>query len=133
MTRGTMWLPGFISMSLKRRTTKPVEDNWSSSGNSMRIHDLIDIYHLTPASINLMLEKTAQNDPFYAQVVKSYYAEARSRHPKLFFVEKYKYGFSLCKMPVDFETYFSLLESPARGNHRKALRLGYEMKRIDFY
>ncbi|OGR89029.1 MAG: hypothetical protein A2992_04345 [Elusimicrobia bacterium RIFCSPLOWO2_01_FULL_59_12] len=98
----------------------------------MRIHDLIDIYHLPPASINLMLEKTAQNDPFYAQVVKSYYAEARSRHPKLFFVEKYKYGFSLCKMPVDFETYFSLLESPARGNHRKALRLGYEMKRFDF-
>ena len=98
----------------------------------MRINDISEIYKLPEASINLMLEKTAGNDPFYAEVVKNYYAEATSRHPKLVFVKKYTYGFSLCKMPSKFETYFSMLESTARGNHRKALRLGYEMKRFDF-
>lgn len=98
----------------------------------MRIRDLIDIYHLPTASVNLMLEKTAQNAPFYSELVKSYHAEAKSRHPKLFFIDRYKYGFALCKMPGDFETYFSRLESAARGNYRKALKLGYEMKPFDF-
>ena len=30
----------------------------------MRIRDIIDIFKLPEASINLMLEKTAANDPF---------------------------------------------------------------------
>jgi len=98
----------------------------------MLMKDLIDIYHLPQASINLRLEKTAGNDPFYADMVNDFYADAQSRHPKLFFVRKCVYGYSLCKLPSNFETYFSLIENKARGNYRKALKWGYEVKRFDY-
>jgi RimJ/RimL family protein N-acetyltransferase len=98
----------------------------------MNMKDLIAIGRLPQISINLMLEKTASNDPFYAQMVKNFYDDVRSRHPKLFFVRKGVYGYSLCRLPANFEKYFSMIESKARGNYRKALRFGCEMKRFDF-
>ena len=111
---------------------KPTEDNWPLSGNAMRLRDLIDIYYLPQVSINLMLEKTAGNDPFYTQIVKDFYTEVRSRHPKLFFIRKCVYGYSLCQLSINFEKYFSLLESRAKGNYRKAVKLGYKMMRFEF-
>jgi len=38
----------------------------------------------------------------------------------------------LCELRRDFEEYFMRLEASARGNYRKALRLGYEFKRFDY-
>jgi GNAT superfamily N-acetyltransferase len=98
----------------------------------MRIKDLLEIRRLPLASINLMWEKTHQNDPFYKQIIQRYYDEAMSRHPKFPFVKKYQYGYALCKLPGRFEDYFGQLESAARGNYRKALRNGYVVKRFDF-
>ena len=98
----------------------------------MLIRDLLDIYHLPRVSVNLMLEKTSGNEPFYSEMVKNFYADVRSRHPKLWVVSKGVYGYSLCKLPADYETYFGLIESKARGNYRKAVRLGYVTRPFQF-
>jgi hypothetical protein len=98
----------------------------------MRARDIIDIFRLPRVSINLMFEKTTINDPFFGRVVKNFYKEATSRHPKLPFIKALQYGFALCVLPVDFNTYFMSLKSSARGNYRKAHREGYAVKRFDF-
>jgi len=92
---------------------------------------LLQIFNLPKVSINLMLEKTQSNDPFYAAVVKKFYALANARHAKLFFAKQYEYGFALCRLPESFEDYFHALKKSARWNYRKATRLGYEVKRFD--
>jgi hypothetical protein len=81
--------------------------------------------------INLMFEKTQGNDPFYSALVKSFYKLANSRHPKIFFIKRYAYGFALCRLPLTFDEYFQNLKKSARWNYRKATRLGYEVKRFD--
>ncbi len=96
------------------------------------INDLIEIYKLPQTPINLMLEKTVGNEPFYAQMVKDYYKDVLSRHPKLWVIPKCVYGVSLCRLPKDFKTYFDMIESKARGNYRKALKHGYTMEPFDF-
>jgi hypothetical protein len=88
-------------------------------------------FSLPKASINLMLEKTRDNDPFYADMVKRFYGIANARHPKLFFIKQFQYGFALCHMPPSFDDYFGSLKKSARWNYRKALRTGYEVKRFD--
>src|SRR5262245_11733212 len=79
-----------------------------------------------------MLDKTANNDFFYGQVVRTFYNHAVSRHPKWLLVKNYEYGFTICELPGNFETYFMNVEASARRNYKKALRLGYRMRRFDF-
>src|SRR5690349_11110844 len=98
----------------------------------MRIRDFIDIYRLPHATINLKYEKTVENDPFYGILAKRYYDEAMSRHSKWLLFRNFTYGYALCQLPATFDGYFNALESQARGNYRKACRLGYEFRRIDF-
>ena len=98
----------------------------------MLIKDLMEMLRLPRAVVNLMSEKTAENDPFYARVVQDFYREASARHPKLLLAKKYEYGFTLCKLPKDFNAYFMEVEASARRNYRKAIRLGYRMTRFDF-
>jgi len=98
----------------------------------MKLRDFIDIFRLPRATVNLMLEQTTDNDPFYAKVVKAQYDEANSRHPKMLFARKYEYGYTLCELPKTFDDYFMKIEASARRNYKKALRLGYKTKRMDF-
>src|SRR5688572_26743302 len=92
---------------------------------------LFKIFKLPEVTINLMLEKTEGNDPFYSTVVKKFFAIANARHAKLFFAKQYEYGFALCRLPESFDDYFHGLKKSARWNYRKATRLGYEVKRFD--
>jgi hypothetical protein len=98
----------------------------------MRPRDIIDIFRLPQVSIDLMFEKTAVNDPFYGRAVKNFYKEATSRHAKLPLIRTFQFGFAVCVLPTDFNTYFMSLKSSARGNYRKAQREGYSVKRFDF-
>jgi hypothetical protein len=98
----------------------------------MLLRDVITFFRMPRVSINLMLEQASQNDPFYSKLVKLFYQDAQSRHRKLFFVGKYAYGFALCALPKDFHNYFIKLKSSTRNEYRKALRLGYRVRRFDF-
>lgn len=99
---------------------------------NIRLKDIRDIISLPRVSINLMFEKTRENNPFFAQAVTYFYKEATSLHPKLLFVRKFQHGFALCKLPPTFDEYFKSLEFTARQNYRKAQRSGYTVRRFDF-
>lgn len=98
----------------------------------MQLRDLIDIIRIPKITIHLMLEKTIDNDPFYTKLVKNYYAYVSSRHPKYFFIKRCEIGVAVCKLPPTFAEYFMQIESSARRNCRKAVRLGYETKIINY-
>jgi hypothetical protein len=98
----------------------------------MDIKDVLKIFHLPRVTINLMEEKTEHNYPFYREAVLRFYREATAPHTKWPFAQRYQYGYSLCALPKDFDTYFRQLDSSARNNYRKALRRGYTFERIDF-
>src|SRR5437660_1507331 len=66
--------------------------------------DVIDFFRMPKVSINLRLEMTAGNDPFFARVVKRYYQETQSWHPKFPLVHKYAFGIAMYKLPKDFHS-----------------------------
>jgi hypothetical protein len=99
----------------------------------MNIKDLFELMNLPHIEINLQLEKTAGNDPFFETAVRRFYRDAWTPHPKLlYFGRKYQYGFAACPVPAAFDDYFRRLDSSARRNHRKAVREGYVFKRLDY-
>src|SRR5262249_6547681 len=60
-----------------------------------------------------------------------FYHEATARHPKLPLARRYEYGFSFCVLPKEFDAYYMKIEASARRNHKKALRLGYQVRRFE--
>jgi hypothetical protein len=98
----------------------------------MRFKDLINLFRLPKVTIYLMHDKTRDNDPFYARLVEHFYEEARAPHSKLPFARQYQLGFAVNPLPENFEAYFMQLDSSARNNFRKALRKGYEVRRIRY-
>jgi hypothetical protein len=98
----------------------------------MFLKDLYELLKLPRVTINLMFEKTEPNEPFYADVVKRFYEEATAPHAKWPFAKQYQYGVSLCELPDSFDDYFQQLDSSARGNYRKALRMGYQFRRFRY-
>jgi hypothetical protein len=99
----------------------------------MRLQDLIDIWRLPHVQINLMLEQTVNNEPFYAQAVKNFYRDASAPHPKLLFAAgRYQYGYAVCRLHEKFDEYFMKIDASARRNCKKAARLGYTFKRFNY-
>ncbi len=92
-----------------------------------------EFLNLPKLKIHLMFEKTNGNHRFYADAVQRFYDEASALHPKLLFTaKKYQYGFAACVLPKEFDTYFMAIEASARRNYKKAQRLGYVFRRIDY-
>jgi len=79
-----------------------------------------------------MASKTAENHEFYRQLVQRFYSQANSRHRRFPLIRNLQYGVALYPLPDRGETYFEAIEASARRNVRKAQRLGYSFKRIDF-
>jgi len=94
--------------------------------------DLRAVSKLPKARISLMAARTADNDPFYEQVVQSFYRDARRRHPRFPLIRNLQYGVALFPLPKKREDYLGLIEASARRNIKKALRLGYSVSPIDF-
>jgi hypothetical protein len=86
---------------------------------------------LPSLTIDLMLERTADNDPFFGRIVRSFYDDAQRRHPKLPLIRALEWGVSVCVLPPSFDAYFLAIEGSARRNFRKAERTGYRFERID--
>jgi hypothetical protein len=102
------------------------------SGLAEIFRDLRAVSELPKVRISLMASHTVSNDPFYGQVVHSFYRDARRRHPRFPLIRNLQYGVALFPLPKNSEEYLSLIEASARRNIKKALRLGYTVSRIDF-
>ncbi|NMP16186.1 hypothetical protein [Thalassotalea sp. Y01] len=83
-------------------------------------------------SIDLQLDKTGSNDPFFKQITEEFYSNAMSRHNKYFLVRQLQYGVALFAAPEADKDYFMSIESSARRNYRKAVRFNYETRPINF-
>ena len=83
-------------------------------------------------SVNLMLHATATNDPFFALVVRDFYANVRRRHRKLPLIRAMEFGVALCRLPISFDEHFRAIEAAARRNYKKAAREGCTFRRIEF-
>ena len=87
---------------------------------------------LPELQINLAVDKTTDNHPFYAGVVQDFYQMATRRHPHLPLIRLLQYGVTLMQLPEDHDQYLKNIESSARRNIKKAQRNGYTFKRINF-
>lgn len=87
---------------------------------------------LPQVQIDLMHDKTGQNDPFFARITRQYFDYANKRHPRYLVIRQRSHGVAVCNLPPTFNDYYMLLESSARRNHKKAMREGCSFKRIDF-
>lgn len=82
--------------------------------------------------INLMLESCDGNDPFYQRITQEYFQDANARHPKLPLVRQRQYGVCIFPFNDEPDCYIKAIESSARRNYKKAVRNGYEFRRINF-
>lgn len=98
----------------------------------MLFSDLRDLRRMPRVTINLAAAETATNDPFYATLVEDFYRYVRRRHPRFPLIRAFEFGVALCTLPASGEAYMAAIEASGRRNVRKAQRLGYEFRRIQF-
>lgn len=82
--------------------------------------------------VNLDIDGARSNHPFFAQVVKHFWAESNARHPKLPLVKAFRHGVAIGVLPRCFDEYFALISPAARRNCKKAEREGFGFARINF-
>ena len=102
------------------------------SGVRRLLDDIRTMLHMPTVTIGLMTRKAEGNDAFYRDLVNSYYRETRKRHPRFPLVRALSFGMTLCRLPEDADTYFTMIDASARRNVKKAGRLGYRFSVIDF-
>jgi hypothetical protein len=86
---------------------------------------------LPHVEVNLRCAETEGNDPFFERMVREFHHDLTRRHPKFPLIRHCEYGITLCPMTRNFDDYFNAIESAARRNYRKSLRLGYSFERIE--
>ena len=100
------------------------------------IRDMIGLMgearRMPEVTICLMADRTADNDPFYAELLRQFHASATRRHPRCPVIRAFQFGVALCVMPASFDDYFMAIEAAARRNYKKALRNGFEFRSISF-
>lgn len=100
-------------------------------GFRQAFRDLVLCRNMPGASVNLMLSRSGQNDPFYATLAQSFYRDANRRHRKFPLVRRLEYV-AICQLPDDIADYFMMIEASGRRNVRKARRFGYSCRLIHF-
>jgi hypothetical protein len=91
-----------------------------------------EVRSLPEVSIQLMHERSVDNDPFFGKIVKDFFNEANARHKKFPLIRQLEYGLAVCELPQGPGAYFNKIESSARRNHKKAVREGCSFRRINF-
>lgn len=96
------------------------------------VKDIRTLRQMPHVTINLEVGAAGSNDPFYATLAGDFYRYVRRRHPRLLCVGAFEYGVALCCLPRNQGGYEAIIEASGRRNIKKALRLGYEFRRIEF-
>jgi hypothetical protein len=94
--------------------------------------DLRALVRMPEVTIDLMLRDAAGNDPFYAGLVRDYYASTRRRYARFPLVRVDGFGVALLRLPATFDEYFMAIEAAGRRNFKKAARNGYRFERVDY-
>ncbi|MCA9632072.1 MAG: hypothetical protein KC766_30670 [Myxococcales bacterium] len=94
--------------------------------------DLLEIARMPVLTINLMLKRSVDNDPFYAECTRNWFADATRRHPKLPLIRSKTMGCAVCVLPRTRDDYFMYIEASARRNYKKAVKAGYRFAPLDF-
>lgn len=96
------------------------------------LRDLKELLALPSLTVDMMYSRTERNDPFFARMIRKFYEEATRRHRKFPLIRSVRYGVAICVLPEPPGDYYHEVESSARRNHKKAIRLGYEFQRINY-
>jgi hypothetical protein len=96
------------------------------------VDDLRAMLSMPRIRIALMHEQTSGNDPFYERIVREFFESATRPHPKYKVLPAMRYGVACCVLAGESRAYQALIESSGRRNYKKAVRLGYSFRRIDF-
>ena len=96
------------------------------------VTDIREWLSLPLLRIDLMHAATEKNDPFYGRVVLEFHRAARKRHARFPLIRALECGVAVCVLPPSFDEYVAAIEASARRNVKKAGRLGYEFRRIDY-
>jgi hypothetical protein len=96
------------------------------------VRDFLEVRRLPRLQVNLAADQARQNDPFYLQLVEDFYRLANRRHRRFPLIRSQSLGVAICKLPRQFDEYFMQIEAAARRNVKKARRLGYEWRRIEY-
>lgn len=136
---------GVNAVTTKEHTD--VEDGPTEDGGSSRIAyysallrtrgealraDLSELARMPVLTVNLMLKRTVDNDPFYAECTKEWFADATRRHPKFPLIRSREWGCAVCVLPRSHQDYFMYIEASARRNYKKAVKAGYRFAPLDF-
>jgi hypothetical protein len=92
---------------------------------------MMSLRRLPRVEVDLMYSRTAENDPFYASLTRQFHQESTARHRRYWVIPQFGVGVALCQLPEKYDTYFMDIEAAGRRNCKKAMRLGYEFRRID--
>lgn len=92
--------------------------------------DLRTAMRLPHVTVNLMLDKSRGNHPFFAATTEKVYREYTRRHPRFPLIRFLEYGVAMMPLPANHEAWFAAIEGSARRNVRKAVKLGYRFERI---
>jgi hypothetical protein len=82
--------------------------------------------------VDLMYARVRRIDAYYATVTEAFYREAVSRHRRFPLVRAFTHGVALCELQGAPGDYLKRIEPSGRRNIRKAQRLGYIFKKIDY-
>lgn len=93
--------------------------------------DFNELREMPVLTINLMLKRTVDNDPYYRDLTVSWHAEATARHPKLKLIRNLEWGAAVAILPRTHEEYFMYIEAAARRNFKKAQRANYTFSPFD--
>ncbi|WP_163131982.1 hypothetical protein [Agarivorans sp. Alg241-V36] len=90
------------------------------------------IFKSPDLNISLKYGLAKNEGPFFSEFTRTFFKEVTRRHPKMPIFGRMTRGVAVCKLDADYNSYFSSLESSARRNVRKALRLGYVFEPINY-
>ncbi len=94
--------------------------------------DLRIMWGMPHVVIDLAARDAVNNDLFYAKLVDDFFKYVWRRHPRFPLIHAFEYGVALCLLPRTGEGYEGLIEASGRRNIKKARRMGYEFKLINF-
>ena len=88
--------------------------------------------NLPKVRVDLMCSSVADLDPFYDKVTRDFHRDARARHRKLPLIGTLTFGVALCPLSAVKGEYLKGIEASGRRNVKKAQRLGYDFRKIDY-
>lgn len=103
------------------------------SSKQQKIKELYSLLFRSPKiELSLKLDEIKGKEPFYEKVTQDFFKLVNSRRKKLPIFRQMTRGVAVCSLDGGFEKYIKAIESSGRRNIKKAIRLGYTFKAINY-